>query len=128
MTELERAQGGKDIVDVLSLSRHAYTWLSHEYNQQALQRIENAKRFLKKIFMNEAVDISARIDDLDESPFLSDHIAWVAARGKEMYISDTMQLSQIKDYCDSFSIYAYEDGTVGIVLYIHDTIRKIERG
>ena len=51
MTELERAKGGTDIADVLELSLRAYNWLDTEYIPESLLRLDNAQRFLKKLFM-----------------------------------------------------------------------------
>ena len=126
MTELERAKGGKDIADVLELSLRAYNWLDTEYIPESLLRLDNAQRFLKKLFMGESVKIDTFIPDLEESICVQ-LSAWVAATSKNFYITDTRQFSQIKDYCDSFAFNPQTDGTISIVLYINDIARRNER-
>ena len=115
------------ILDELALITQAYNWLSHEYDPAGLQRVENAQRFLKKIFMGDLAEIEVNLPDIrDELPILTSAI--VKIKSRDFFITDTKQFSQIKDYCDFMSIVPYTDGTIGIEMHIDNVIRKVERG
>ncbi len=125
MTELERAQGGRDILDKINLSRRAYKWLSSEYDPKSMKRIEITQKIVEELFEGQNVEISQMIPNLDDDYTDS---ARISVRGEHLYITNTKQFADIRTICDSVSFVPGLGNVVMIDFYISNVFRKIERG
>ena len=115
MTDLERAYGGKDIKDRLTLSYKAYLWLTHQENPLTLKKMEQASELISKLFEGQDVEITKFMDAADD-PHSYDTTR-IEVSGKDIIVNDTAIFAKLGKICTSISFGPRT--TEQVTIYFH---------
>lgn len=124
MTDYERATGGKDIKDILSLSYSAYRWLTHQENPAVLTKIEQAIVLIHSLFEGQDVEITKVFPELDAPLYYES--ATIEVSGKDIYIYDPAIFAQLGNICSSISFCPRTTECVTVYFIFDDFVQKVE--